>query len=128
MMAYLDPHTKLADAQPRPLLHQGLAAKLTLARMAADGRSREVVRVYKSQAALTLSSGAVPVFLVSLTEETLKPRLDLYAIPKTEPAPESDVSVLLQDAAAGVGTTVLVKVDEANKPRAILASTIAPQP
>ena len=128
MLAYLDPTTKLADAQPRPLLHQGLAAKLTLARMAADGGSREVARVYKSQAALTLNSGAVPVFLVSLTEETLKPRLDLYAIPKTGPATEQETAALLQEAAAAEGTIVLAKTDEADRPKAVLASPLLPGP
>jgi membrane protein DedA with SNARE-associated domain/membrane-associated phospholipid phosphatase len=124
MLAYLNLKTPLADAPPRPLLHQGLAARLTLVRVGAgqdkplDGR-RMVVRVYKTQAALT---GDVPVFLVSLTAETLNPKLDLYAIPKTLPATELEVSNLVQDVEGADGMTVLVKGDDVGKPRAVVAA------
>lgn len=120
MLSYLNLKTSLADAPPRPLLHQGLAARLTLVRIGeGQDKRRMVVRVYKTQAALT---GDVPVFLLSLTAETLNAKLDLYAIPKTMPATELEVTNLIQDVEAATGMTVLVKTDEAGKPRAVVAA------
>ncbi len=129
MLSYLDPKTPLADAPPRPLLHQGLAARLTMARIA-DGQDkrRMVLRVYKSQAALQQSGGGAPVFLVSLTAETLNAKLDLYAIPKTLPASELEVAGLLQDVESAPGTQVLATSDDAQKPRAVLAGAAGPSP
>lgn len=118
MFAYLNPATPLADAPPRPLLHQGLGARLTLVRAGAEKR-RMVVRVYKTQAVLT---GDVPVFLVSLTAETLNPSLDLYAIPKTLPASGDEVAGLLRDVEGAGGSAVLVRADDAAKPRAVVAA------
>jgi LssY C-terminus len=129
VLGYLNLTTKLVDVQPRPLVHQGLSAKLTLARMdARDDKKRLVIRIYKTQAALIAKGGPVPVFLVSLTDETLKPRLDLYAIPKTVPAGDADMRALLGDVGGIAGTTVLVKAEDAERPREVLASSLAIQP
>jgi undecaprenyl-diphosphatase len=123
MLAYLNLKTPLADAPPRPLLHQGLGARLTLVRLGeGQDKRRIVVRIYKTQAALMATGGDVPVFLLSLTAETLNPKLDLYAIPKTLPATELEVSMLVQDVEGLAGISVLVKADDVAKPRAVVAA------
>jgi membrane-associated phospholipid phosphatase len=82
-LTYLDTQAKLEALPPRPLLHQGLRAQLTLTRPSADGTAREVVRVYRSTAAVQSATKSEPVHLVSLMAETPRTRLMLVAIPTT---------------------------------------------
>ncbi len=81
-LPYLNPNASLAELPPRPALHEGLQAKLTLTRdLPGDGNGREVLRLYKTGLAAAEGQLYKPVYLVSLTRETPRTAFDLYAIP-----------------------------------------------
>jgi len=91
---YLNPRATLADLAPRPTLHQGLKAKLTLLR-ATSLTEREVLRVYKTDRAIRNRDRRLPLYLVSLTRETLRKGFDLYAIPRLVVAKAVERAALL---------------------------------
>jgi membrane protein DedA with SNARE-associated domain/membrane-associated phospholipid phosphatase len=82
-LRYLDTSAQLADLAPRPALHEGLKAQLTMTRPT-DGQSnaREVMRAYKTDAVILTPRGLRPLFLISLTRESLRRQLHAYAIPE----------------------------------------------
>lgn len=81
-LPYLNPNATLAELPPRPALHEGLQAKLTLTRdLPGDGNGREVLRLYKTSLAAAEGQLYKPVYLLSLTRETPRTAFDLYAIP-----------------------------------------------
>ncbi|MGB8313841.1 MAG: bifunctional DedA family/phosphatase PAP2 family protein [Aestuariivirga sp.] len=81
ILPYLNPNAQLADVAPRPALHAGLKAKLTMT-LALQGQvnRRLVLRAYKTNAILQANAGT-PVFLISLTQESLRKSLRAYVIP-----------------------------------------------
>ena len=81
ILPYLNPNAQLADVAPRPALHAGLKAKLTMA-LPLEGQvnRRLVLRAYKTNAILQSNAGT-PVFLISLTQESLRKSLRAYVIP-----------------------------------------------
>ncbi|MCA3555167.1 bifunctional DedA family/phosphatase PAP2 family protein [Aestuariivirga sp.] len=94
-LPYLNPNAALPDLAPRPALHEGLKAKLTLTRAAAgDGEGREVIRIYKTGLAATEGTAYKPIYLVSLTREVRTHGFDLYAIPSPRPASAADIADL----------------------------------
>lgn len=99
-LRYLDLNASITDVAPRPALHEGLQARLTLTRPGSNPDSRLVLRAYKTEAAITQAGHAQPVFLLSLTEETLRRRLATYVIPQLAPASESAVDDLRKTLAA----------------------------
>jgi undecaprenyl-diphosphatase len=100
-LPYLDLHVKLDAAAPRPALHQGLKAKLTLTHpLAGNGDSRLVLRAFKTDASVKTDSGAKTVYLVSLTEETLHSRLKTYVVPILTPASADEQKALIQQLSA----------------------------
>jgi membrane protein DedA with SNARE-associated domain/membrane-associated phospholipid phosphatase len=81
---YLDTKAPLNRLPPRPVLHQGLKAKLTMVlETPADSQRRLVLRAYKSQTYVTIDGLNKPVFLISITPEMPRSRLGLYSIPAT---------------------------------------------
>ena len=72
----------LADVAPRPALHEGLKAKLTMI-LALNGETnrRLVMRAYKTNAILKSANAGTPIFLVSLTQESLRKSLRAYVVP-----------------------------------------------
>lgn len=94
-LPYLNPNSTLDELPPRPALHEGLKAKLTLTR-AAEGAAdqREVLRVYKTDLATSEGEQYKPVFLLSLTREVRRGGFHLYAMPSSVPALGSDVTAL----------------------------------
>jgi hypothetical protein len=81
-IAYLDPNAVLGSVAPRPALHLGLKAKLTMT-LALNGESnrRLVMRAYKTNANLKSANAGTPIFLVSLTQESLRKSLQAYVVP-----------------------------------------------
>jgi hypothetical protein len=71
----------LGDVAPRPALHLGLKAKLTMT-LALNGETnrRLVMRAYKTNANLRSTIGT-PIFLISLTQESLRKSLRAYVVP-----------------------------------------------
>ena len=81
---YLDAKAELNKLPPRPVLHQGLKAKLTMAlEFPADKKRRLVLRAYKSHTYVNVDGRNAPVYLISITPEMPRSRLGLYAIPAT---------------------------------------------
>ena len=78
---YLDPNAVLGGVAPRPALHLGLKAKLTMT-LALNGETnrRLVMRAYKTNANLKSTIGT-PIFLISLTQESLRKSLRAYVVP-----------------------------------------------
>jgi membrane protein DedA with SNARE-associated domain/membrane-associated phospholipid phosphatase len=91
-MAYLDTEAKLQALPPRPLLHQGLKARLTMEKTSTDGSGRDVVRVYKSATEVQGPTSTEPIFLISLTSEVPRKRLLLLSVPSTQFANQAEVT------------------------------------
>ncbi len=117
---YLNPNASLAEVLPRPALHEGLKAKLTMVRAASGkGGRRQVVRVYKTDLEIGAGQG---VYLVSLTDEELRKRFNLYAVPASLPAAGGEAAAMLQGLAVSPKLTVVAKnAVEKSTPTLILA-------
>lgn len=78
---YLDPHAPLDRLAPKPALHEGLKAKFTaIESQHPNPNTRLVVRVFASNFQVAGQTNA-PVYLVSLTQESLRPHFNLFSIP-----------------------------------------------
>jgi undecaprenyl-diphosphatase len=90
-LPYLNPKATLAELPPRPALHEGLKAKLTLTRpVAGDDAARLVLRFYQTPLALAQADVFRPIYLVSLGREVSSHGLGLYAIPAAVAATPED--------------------------------------
>lgn len=113
-LPYLNPQSTLADLPPRPALHEGLKAKLTMVRAAASPvEQREVLRVYKTDLAASEGMDYKPIYLVSLTREVRRAGFNLYAVPSSIPAASEDVIDLRSVLAKASGLTRLAEHEEA---------------
>jgi undecaprenyl-diphosphatase len=122
-LPYLNPEASLAELPPRPALHEGLKAKLTLTRKPAGAQdAREVLRVYKTGIAAAEGSLYVPIYLVSLTREVLSDGFDLYAIPALAPALGADVAALRGEWSSARGLSVLARHDLDGAPKDLIAA------
>jgi hypothetical protein len=108
-LPYLNPNAALPDLPPRPALHEGLKAKLTLIRAAQGGEGRDVLRVYKTSLAAAEGELYEPIYLISLTREVKGQGFGLYAIPGVQPASREDVTGLQKLVAAAPGLTVMAR-------------------
>ena len=92
---YLNPNAILAELPPRPALHEGLKAKLTMIR-AVDGNpdQRQVLRAYKTDLQATGGAGPQPIYLVSLKREYRKEGFNLYAVPSPLDPADGDETAL----------------------------------
>lgn len=113
-LPYLNPNATLPDLAPRPALHEGLKAKLTLIRTTAgNGDDREVIRIYKTGLAAAEGTTYKPIYLVSLTREVRSHGFDLYAIPSQRPASDADVTELRGVLARAQGISILAEHERA---------------
>lgn len=104
-LAYSDPHAPFESVPPRPLLHEGLRAKLTAVRkVAGPGEQRLIARAFKTGSAVDVGTAIEPVWVVSLLREENAPRFKLFTLPRSEAAAASDVAAFL----AGLQGSVLV--------------------
>jgi hypothetical protein len=93
-LPYLNPKAALAELPPRPSLHEGLKARLTLTRpVAGSDAARLVLRFYQTPLALAQAGVYRPIYLVSLGREASSHGLGLYAIPQALPATEEDLAL-----------------------------------
>lgn len=116
---YLNPNATFAELPPRPALHEGLKAKLTMIRPL-SGDEREVLRVYKTSRAILNHGASQPLYLISLTRETLHRRLNLYAIPRSVVAKADERRVMLKSLAASPHLYVLSENDVNNLKQALV--------
>ena len=92
-LPYLNPNAALTELPPRPALHEGLKAKLTMVRTPADApEQREVLRAYKTDLATASGEAVKPIYLLSLTREVRSDGFHLYAIPTLRPAAADDIA------------------------------------
>lgn len=78
---YLDTHAPLEHLAPRPALHEGLKAKITaIEANPKSGNMRLTVRVFATNFQV-MEATASPIYLVSLTQESLRPRFNLFSVP-----------------------------------------------
>jgi hypothetical protein len=123
-LPYLNPNAALGELAPRPALHEGLKAKLTLTRTPpGEAEGREVLRVYKSGLAAAEGSAYKPIYLVSLTREVRSNGFDLYAIPAVRPASEADVTELRAALAKAQGFTILAQHERAGTTQDLITAT-----
>lgn len=113
-LPYLNPNAALPDLAPRPALHEGLKARLTLTRTApGESDGREVIRIYKTGLAATAGQSYKPIYLLSLTREVKSHGFDLYAIPSQRPASEADIEELRGVLARAQGLSILSEHERA---------------
>jgi membrane protein DedA with SNARE-associated domain/membrane-associated phospholipid phosphatase len=94
-LRYLDLRAPLAEMAPRPGLHEGLTAQLTMTRaVQGNSEARLALRIYKTAAMVKTANAPQPIVLISLTRETLVRRLYTYAIPETSPPTPEDLAAL----------------------------------
>jgi hypothetical protein len=105
---YLDPNAVLAGVAPRPALHLGLKAKLTMT-LALNGETnrRLVMRAYKTHANLKSANAASPIFLISLTQESLRKSLRAYVVPTLVAATVEQVAAFEEDLALPANTRTM---------------------
>ncbi len=83
-LAYLDPHAQLESLAPRPATHDGLKAKLTAVMpLASRVPARLTVRAFQSNVVVK-SQFEQPLYLVSVTHETLHSQFGMYSLPMGE--------------------------------------------
>lgn len=123
-LPYLNPNASLAELAPRPALHEGLKARLTLTRSTpGDGDGREVIRIYKTDLATAEGDSYKPVYLVSLTREVRSRGFELYAIPSQRPASQQDVEGLRSELAGARGLSILSQHDRAGVLQDLVTAT-----
>lgn len=122
-LPYLNPHATLAELPPRPALHEGLTARLTLVRQPDDApEARQVLRLYKTSLAAAEGETFKPIYLMSLTREVKGNRFNLYAIPATQPAPEGELAALRQALAAAAGLAVVARQGDGAAPQDLITA------
>ncbi len=102
---YLDANAKIENLPPRPVLHRGLKAKLTLTKIVHDRTTRRfVLRAYKAHA----RASEKPVYLISVTEDYPVSKMGLYAFPasKYTEVLDFDVRALLSTIPGATATNV----------------------
>jgi hypothetical protein len=93
---YLDHSVGIEKLAPKPLLNEGLKARLTASKMADDGSGERVVlRLYQSRLEIADKTDGANVYLVSVTRDSAPALLGRYAFPQT-------VAAKLEDREAGL--------------------------
>jgi hypothetical protein len=107
---YLDPNAVLGGVAPRPALHEGLKAKLTMT-LALNGEAnrRLVVRAYKTNATLKSTNTGTPIFLISLTQESLRKSLRAYVVPTLVAARPAQVTEFERDMGLPLNTRMVTE-------------------
>lgn len=120
-ISYLDVKGQLSALPPRPLLHQGLKAKLTMIRNASGNNGeRDVVRIFKSQVAVQSAAATEPVYLLSLTREVQKPRFNLFSVPATRLQDDASIGAFIAKLTSLPAVHVMSQGSDPLKPRVIL--------
>jgi membrane protein DedA with SNARE-associated domain/membrane-associated phospholipid phosphatase len=112
-LAYLKDDGALQIYAPRPLLHEGLKAKVTAVKpLVGDASSRMVLRAYRTDAVINLGGKRSPVLLVSISKEQLNRRKHLYAMPGSSVASADEKKTAI--AALEQGGVVMQAQNETN--------------
>jgi membrane protein DedA with SNARE-associated domain/membrane-associated phospholipid phosphatase len=119
---YLKTDAKIAELPPKPLLNEGLKAHLTAVRTSLDkADERLVLRLYPSRMRVAGDAGDKPIYLVSVTRDSVSSTLYLYALPTTTPPSSTEVTKALGDVMSAPGTRERARYTVANQELVILA-------
>lgn len=119
-IAYLDPNAVLGSVAPRPALHEGLKAKLTMTLALPDETNlRLTLRAYKTNAIVKTATSAKAIFLISLTQETLRKAMHAYSVPTLKPATAVQIEQF-RGIVATLGATKMVEKAVDNDSRTLL--------
>lgn len=103
-LVYSDPHAAFDSVPPRPLLHEGLRARLTAVRKDPQSADRRLVlRAFKTGNTVDVQGQIRPVFVLSLLHEDNAPRFKLFTLPRSRPATPDELQAFL----GGLKGTVL---------------------
>jgi membrane protein DedA with SNARE-associated domain len=117
---YLDAKADLTKLPPRPVLHQGLKAKLTMVLDSQSNTQRRLVfRAYKSYAFVSANGRDEPVFLISITPEMPRARFGLYAIPTTLKLTAEEQKLALETLQAVPNVVALAQSQDPLKPATV---------
>jgi LssY C-terminus len=109
---YLDLKATLETMAPRPALHQGLFARVTMTRQVDnDKAARLVLRAFKTEAVITDNRKTSPVYLISLTEERVLRRFHTYAVPVLASPSEPEINELSAVFSTAVGLRVETRAE-----------------
>jgi undecaprenyl-diphosphatase len=115
---YLNVDAPLDELAPKPSLHEGLKARLTLIRDAGDGSGqRLVVRAYKSEFAVNQGDADRHLYLVTLTREALPTGWRLFVIPLQLSVQEADLAAFRAVLAQAEGLRVMLREEPGGTPR-----------
>jgi membrane-associated phospholipid phosphatase len=119
--SYLDSKAPLDKLPPRPVLHRGLKAKLTMTLVEpGNAQRRLVLRAFKAYVDVAVDGRTEPVFLISVTPETPRSRFHLYAMPSTQPSGDKDKQLALAALNGINGVTVLAQTEDPFQPARVL--------
>lgn len=117
-LVYSDPHAPFDAVPPRPLLNEGLLARLTaVLKDPENPDQRLVLRAFKTGSAVAVQGKDEPVFVLSLLREENMPRFKLFTLPRSQPAKADEIDRLLAGLAgtrlnigdAGPGPVILAQ-------------------
>jgi membrane protein DedA with SNARE-associated domain len=118
---YLDAKANLDKLPPRPVLHQGLKAKLTMLLADPGNPSRRLVlRAFKAHVDVTVAGTHRPVYLLSVTAEVPRSRMHLYSIPATLLMNVEDQNRVAASIAKISNVQVLASSQDPQKPSLVL--------
>jgi LssY C-terminus len=119
--SYLDTNATLDKLPPRPVLHQGLKAKLTLTlENPLDPGRRLVLRAFKAYVDVTVDGQQQPVYLLSVTPEAPRARFHLYAMPSTLPSDAKDRQTAMSALSSISDIRILASSENPLKPSKVL--------
>ena len=119
--AYLDPNAKLASVAPRPALHEGLKARLTMTRALPQQESvRLTLRAFKTNAVLKKAGAEKPIYLISLTRESLRKTMRTYAVPILAPLTPEQFAQFEQTVIAPISAYQVTRPAEATAAQPLL--------
>ncbi len=120
---YLDTKAPLSKLPPRPVLHKGLKAKLTMVLENPSAPNRRLVmRAFKAHVNVTLDGRSEAVYLVSITPESLRPRFWLYSVPSTQKVTPEEQEMALATLGAIPNVVVLAQSSDPQMPTRIMLS------
>jgi undecaprenyl-diphosphatase len=123
-LLYLDPNRALADLPPRPALHEGRQADLTLTRdIPGEQNERLVLRVWRSDYQVTQGDSLGRIHSVSLTRDQLNQAWSLYAIPSAIPATQEQVADVQSALKTASGVRILAGVGSDKTGQALILAS-----
>jgi membrane protein DedA with SNARE-associated domain/membrane-associated phospholipid phosphatase len=111
-ISYLDVGTQFANLEPRPLLHEGLKAKLTAIKSnVAQPNARIILRAYQTNVEVSESGRRQRVYQISFLRESLDARPKFYALPNFLVISPDETSHLLAELQVVPGVETLAVAD-----------------